>query len=146
MITLPVIIRYLHLLGAVIAVGAMVFFTAILTPALGRALNLQDRLKVRAEVRRRLRIVLWVVFIVQVLTGLHLLMRSSFSLSLALKVLLALLMIYIFMVAPRFVAREMAAMAGERGPVKVGELQMYWAILILGLVIIFLAKLLIAAR
>lgn len=161
MFTFMTLIRWVHIMGAVLWVGGLAFVVLILRPALRRLPEAHVRRFVLGQVVTRMRRLINVVITLQVATGLYqawlrlgsweALFASAWGQVLLWKVLLAAIMIGLYLVVPNLLlhAPAQTAAAGayecpteEPGPQqKLGQ-ALHVVLLALGFAVILLAKLL----
>lgn len=77
------LIVWLHLLGAVIWIGGLVFLVLVVGPALKRAASVREHLRLGLNVEGRFRAVLWPAVGVVLLTGLYNVMNILYAMSLS---------------------------------------------------------------
>jgi uncharacterized membrane protein len=77
------LIVWLHLLGAVVWIGGVVFLALVVGPALTRAVSVREHLRLELHVEGRFRVVMWPAVGVVLFTGLfnviHILYATSLS-------------------------------------------------------------------
>lgn len=135
-------VQWLHILGAVMWIGGIIFVVMILRPVMQRQLEPQERKKLLKQVSGRMQAIMNFVIALQVLTGGVLawrylssspaLMGTYWGHTLVTKLVLVALMIALYVATPRLLV--------GRGP-KLGTV-FHYVIIGAGVVVIFLGNVL----
>lgn len=157
MISFWTLVKWTHVTGAIIWLGGISFVVTVLRPALARLPEIHLRRHVLARVVERMRRVMNVVVVLQVLTGGYMawnriggaslrFWEGSWGLVLLVKIILASVMIALYVVVPRLLLSSPASKTCDelQGPPlkqKLGHM-LHMVLLVLGFTVVFLAKML----